>query len=182
MVVLAAMRAISSAFSGGQGSSSQRGSNFPRRFGSRLETEGVLEEKPGGKLVFRDFGPSLSEGDELIRKRLLECLAATPFTPPSPTELAVAEKWDESTAEEIADLLSEEGSIVKIAKGLYFHQDAIQAAQDRIRAHLEEHGSMTASLAKDLLESTRKYCIPLLEHFDRSGFTIRQGDLRKLRK
>ena len=31
---------------------------------------------------------------------------------------------------------------------------------------------------RDLLASSRKYVVPLLEHFDREGFTRRRGDVR----
>ena len=51
----------------------------------------------------------------------------------------------------------------------------------KLRAFLEENGRMTAGEAKDILGSTRKFSIPLLEHLDREGFTIRKGDYRELR-
>ncbi len=41
---------------------------------------------------------------------------------------------------------------------------------------------MTAGDAKNLLGSTRKYSIPLLEYLDQIGFTVRQGDKRVLKK
>ena len=35
---------------------------------------------------------------------------------------------------------------------------------------------------RDLLGSTRKYVVPLMEHLDASGATTRSGDLRRLRE
>jgi selenocysteine-specific elongation factor len=46
---------------------------------------------------------------------------------------------------------------------------------------LTEKGEMTAGSFRDLIGSTRKYTIPLLEYFDRSGLTIRIGDVRRLK-
>jgi selenocysteine-specific elongation factor len=46
---------------------------------------------------------------------------------------------------------------------------------------LTERGEMTAASFRDLIGSTRKYTIPLLEYFDRSGLTIRIGDARRLK-
>jgi len=40
---------------------------------------------------------------------------------------------------------------------------------------------MTAAAFRDLIGSSRKYTIPLLEYFDREGLTIRIGDIRKLK-
>jgi selenocysteine-specific elongation factor len=40
---------------------------------------------------------------------------------------------------------------------------------------------MNAAAFRDLIGSSRKYTIPLLEYFDRVGLTIRMGDIRKLK-
>jgi selenocysteine-specific elongation factor len=40
---------------------------------------------------------------------------------------------------------------------------------------------MTAASFRDLIGSSRKYTIPLLEYFDREGLTIRIGDVRRLK-
>jgi selenocysteine-specific elongation factor len=46
---------------------------------------------------------------------------------------------------------------------------------------LTQKGEMTAASFRDLIGSTRKYTIPLLEYFDRDGLTIRIGDVRRLK-
>ena len=51
-----------------------------------------------------------------------------------------------------------------------------------LRAHLEAHPEITAGEFRDLLQISRKYAIPLLEHFDNQRLTIRLGDKRVLRK
>ncbi|HSK30550.1 MAG TPA: SelB C-terminal domain-containing protein, partial [Candidatus Limnocylindria bacterium] len=50
-----------------------------------------------------------------------------------------------------------------------------------LRKFLSEKGEMTAASFRDLIGSTRKYTIPLLEYFDRDGLTIRIGDVRRLK-
>ena len=45
----------------------------------------------------------------------------------------------------------------------------------RLRRLFEERGPFTAAEAKDAMGTTRKFAIPLLEHFDRQGLTERQG-------
>ena len=147
-----------------------------------LAEEGVAVPGGEGKLRFRDYGPSLSPEDEQIKGQLLEALAEAPFQPPSPTELATHHGWGQDTTAEIARLLVDDGEAVQLGDGIYLHCDAIEEAQRRIRVHIEEHGNVTASQAKTLLGSSRKYSIPLLEYLDRIGFTLRRGDVRELRK
>ena len=105
-----------------------------------------------------------------------------PFTPPTPAELAEQHGWSEEVAQDLAGLLEEEAELIRMGDGILFHRDAVEDAQAKLRSHLEEHGSMTAGDAKNLLGSTRKYSIPLLEYLDQIGFTVRQGDKRMLKK
>ena len=78
-------------------------------------------------------------------------------------------------------MLVEEQKAIQLTEEVFLHQEAVAEARRRIGKHLEAGGSLTASEAKQLLGSTRKFGIPLLEHLDRIGFTVRRGDVRVLR-
>jgi selenocysteine-specific elongation factor len=147
-----------------------------------LAKEGIVTEAQGGKLRFRDFGPRLTPEEETMRAEVLAALKESPFVPPSPAEIAAKHARDPKVMAQIALLLEAEGEAVKLAEEIFFHREAMEEARKRLRAHLEANRTMTASDAKTVLGSTRKYSIPLLEHFDREGFTIRRGDVRELRK
>jgi selenocysteine-specific elongation factor len=41
---------------------------------------------------------------------------------------------------------------------------------------------ITVSRFRELLGTSRKYAVPLLEHFDHRRVTLRQGDLRYVRE
>jgi selenocysteine-specific elongation factor len=148
----------------------------------RLEASGELAVERGTQLRWRDHGPRLTAEEESRRGEIAARCLEQKLTPPSPEELAQEKGWDPAKAAELFELLAEEGELLKVAEGIYFHQQAIEEARERLREHLLEHGAVTAGDAKNLLGSTRKYCIPLLEHFDREGFTVRRGDLRELKK
>jgi len=45
-------------------------------------------------------------------------------------------------------------------------------------AYMHEHGKMTVAEARDVLETSRKYILPLLEHMDALRMTHRLGDER----
>lgn len=59
-----------------------------------------------------------------------------------------------------------------------FHPDVVVAARRRLEEHLDRHGEVTVAGFRDLIGSTRKYALPLLEYFDREKVTLRRGDLR----
>jgi selenocysteine-specific elongation factor len=70
--------------------------------------------------------------------------------------------------------------LVKVDDQLY--RDAqIAEIRSLLEAALRRDGAIGPAAFRDLLETTRKYALPLLEWFDAAGVTLRSGDLRVLR-
>ncbi len=61
---------------------------------------------------------------------------------------------------------------------LFFHRDALQDARHRLERGLARGAALSVSQLNSVLGTTRKFSIPLLEHFDRQGVIRREGDLR----
>ena len=59
---------------------------------------------------------------------------------------------------------------------------AAPEAKKRLLESISRTGFLASSAFKDELGTSRKYAIPLLEHFDEIGLTVREGDGRVLRK
>jgi selenocysteine-specific elongation factor len=79
------------------------------------------------------------------------------------------------------DTLLVRGSLVKVGDSIY-RGSQIAQIRARVESHLRSRESMTAAEFRDLLGTSRKYAVPLLEWFDARGITVRSGDLRTLRK
>ena len=62
-----------------------------------------------------------------------------------------------------------------------FARSAYDEAVRVLRAHLAEHRTLTVAAARDLLGSSRRYILPLLEWLDAHKVTRRVGDDRILR-
>jgi selenocysteine-specific elongation factor len=77
-------------------------------------------------------------------------------------------------------IAEEQGRLVTVATDMTFHQDAIARAQKLIADCVRSEGPMEPSCFRDLIGSSRKFAIPLLEHLDRIGFTRRVGNHRVL--
>ncbi|MCE5200562.1 MAG: selenocysteine-specific translation elongation factor [Armatimonadota bacterium] len=85
-------------------------------------------------------------------------------------------------AKEILALMLERGDIVKIAPDIAFHRDVLAEAENAIRSYLATNGQITVAQFRDLVGSSRKYVVPLLEYFDEKKVTRRAGDVRTLFK
>jgi selenocysteine-specific elongation factor len=70
---------------------------------------------------------------------------------------------------------------VRVTTDMYFLAASIDKLRQMLKNYLLEKGEMTAASFRDLIGSSRKYTIPLLEYFDRDGLTIRVGDIRRLK-
>ena len=78
--------------------------------------------------------------------------------------------------EGVIGFLVKQGTIVRLAEGVYLHKDVIAAAREKLSERKGQ--TIDVSQFKDLFGISRKVAIPLLEYFDREGATKRVGDSR----
>jgi selenocysteine-specific elongation factor len=115
-----------------------------------------------------------------LAERALQLWERAGLAPPRPAEAAVALSVTPAALQPVVDLLVRGGSLVR-AKDLVFHHAAVADLRARLVAHLQAHGQITPQEWKELVGASRKFAIPLAEHFDAEKVTLRVGDLRKLR-
>lgn len=140
----------------------------------------------GGELVAqgphvarRGFQPTLSPQQGALRDRLLSAFERAELTPPSITELP-ADVRDHPDLRALLRLLEADGKLVQLAPELYISALSIHAAIAVARERLAGRAALAPTDFKEIFPVSRKYLIPLLEWFDRSGVTTRRGDLRYL--
>lgn len=68
--------------------------------------------------------------------------------------------------------------MVKISEDLYFEKSILALAREKITAALRDKGEITVAELRDLLNTSRKYALPLMEYFDKEKLTRRVGDKR----
>ena len=77
-------------------------------------------------------------------------------------------------------LLVRLGVLVAVAPGGYLGRSTLEGAVATLRGAFPDGRLFAASEAREALGTTRRTAIPLLEHLDRGGVTVRLGDLRRL--
>jgi len=155
----------------------------PRLFRSIIDglvADGRLA-RSGSTVAIPGHRVSMNDADERLSERILAAIQAGNTMPPTTKQL---EEQFAVSSRRLADLLGvlvERGVVVKVAGDLAFAREVIDELQGRLRAHLEREKEITAAGFRDLIDASRKYSIPLLDYFDRSGLTLRSGDVRRLR-
>lgn len=126
--------------------------------------------------------PKLSAEQRAFFEKYVPLDAAEPFVPASLDGVSAAIKASGIAGIGKAfDTLLVRGVLVKIGDVLY-RGTQVEQAQQRIEAFIAQHGKMTMAEFRDLLGTSRKYAVPLLEWFDGRGITVRSGDYRMLRR
>jgi selenocysteine-specific elongation factor len=72
------------------------------------------------------------------------------------------------------------GVLVAVAPGSYLGRATLDRAVATLRHAFPDGRPFAATEAKEALGTTRRTAIPLLEHLDATGVTVRLGDLRRL--
>ncbi len=85
-----------------------------------------------------------------------------------------------TVGEDVFTALIEIGEIVQISNDVVYRQTDYKAIVEQIRTFLLENGKINAAELRDLLNTSRKYAIALLEHLDDVRMTKRVGDDRRL--
>jgi selenocysteine-specific elongation factor len=119
--------------------------------------------------------------EKILMERIKKILGEQPLAPPDLKEIEKQLGLSRAKLSEVIRLLERDGSVVRITTDMYFLATSIEQLRNTLRKFLSEKGEMTAASFRDLIGSTRKYTIPLLEYFDRDGLTIRIGDVRRLK-
>jgi selenocysteine-specific elongation factor len=143
---------------------------------------GELVLHGGGRIQPAGRAPTVDAEAQALRGRVLAAIDAGAYQPPTLGELASALGIDARSAREVVDSLVDDGSVWDFTHGLYLSADKARALERMIVENCEQHGHLELPSLRDRLATSRKFLIPLLEHFDARGLTARQGGERVLRR
>lgn len=146
----------------------------------RLEAEGVVA---GDRETVRrsGFSPRDDAALDRLKSAVLDLHRQAGPTPPRARELAEQlNASPDAVATAVRELVSE-GQLVRVRDDIHLAAEALEALRADLVAHLEEHGRIGTPAFKEMVGGSRKYAIPLAEHFDKERVTLRVGDERVLR-
>lgn len=138
-------------------------------------------ERRGASLARAGQRIELGADDRALVERALELYGRAGLEPPETPALAEELGVDPARLRSLLRHLEERGRVIKLASDWYADPAALAQAERMLIERLggEEEGADTGAF-KELFGVTRKYLIPILEYFDRSGLTRREGNRRVL--
>ena len=145
-----------------------------------LKTEGRLVER-NQHLALPTHQATFGQRDAQHLEAVETLFRERAFQPPDAEEITQATGIPLAAVERALKLLREHGRLVWVGQGLLFHREAIDQARQRLIEHIRQEGRLESVKFKYLVDTTRKYALPLLDYFDRTGLLRREGNTRYLK-
>jgi selenocysteine-specific elongation factor len=125
--------------------------------------------------------PRLSPQQSELANRIGAVYRKTGFVSPRRDELPQMLGASVEVLDPVFDYLAQTGEIVVISDKVVLHKEHVAESKLKLVEHLTKHGIIESGVFKDILGTTRKYSIPIMEYWDAKGFTKRVGNNRYLK-
>lgn len=142
-----------------------------------FEDKGSIESR-NNIIMIKGYVPAPSEKEAAVIEKVKDEFRSHLFTPPGVEELKEKLALNDEMLEEIINYLLETGYIVKVSSDMFFAREAVEKGKEILNEYFAREKELTLATARDLLGTTRKYALPLVEYYDRIRFTRRIGDIR----
>ena len=138
---------------------------------------GEMKRSPEGGVAHRSHTGEMPAADRQRCDRVLAVLLERRGMPPDEGEIGAALDLPPQVVKKTLLVLDARKEVFR-AGPMWFHAGWVEEAKKALAAHAKAKGPFTASEARELLATSRKFVIPFLEALDDRGFTRRQGDSR----
>ena len=149
-----------------------------------LVSAGAIESDRG-MLRVAGFDPlaGLSEQERGLADRIERMFLDSGIQPPPPAAVT----GNDRMKRKLFQLLLDSGQLVRLrtyerGSNIVVHSAFLRDVEAQIKAQYPYPEQFALSQVRDLLDSTRKYVVPVMEHLDAVGVTVRLGNLRRLRE
>jgi selenocysteine-specific elongation factor len=141
----------------------------------------------GGKLIIEksqvahaSAKVSVGVEEEKTIKELFDKIAGGRYAPPETKVIAKEMGIDVKKVNSMAELLVRENKLVRVATNMYVETGLIEQAKAEIKSRFAGK-QITPAEVRDILDTSRKYIIPILNYLDTIGVTRRRGETRIVR-
>lgn len=139
--------------------------------------EGITLQKDIVRLSEFSAGVSAIEAD--VKNKIIRLLDQGAYQPPTRAELQKDLKLSDKEITDILNLMNKEGIIVRINETFYLAKSRYDRIIEMLREFFKNKQTITVSEFRELLNTSRKYAMPIIEFLDTKKVTLRIGDVRK---
>ena len=128
-----------------------------------------------------DFQIHFTKRQNNIREKLLQTYRKAGLESPATDDVLAAFPQNEKTdARQVLESLVTGGDLVMLCPQICWYKDVYAQVCQTVKEHFAKEETLTLAQLRDLLGSSRKYTLAVLEYFDKNRITKKDGDLRRL--
>jgi selenocysteine-specific elongation factor len=132
----------------------------------------------GADVALKEFAGRHSDWRQDLTAKADQALAGTGLAGVDWQVLAEKMALPADKARAALDILLRQGTLVRVGEILVYRK-TIQYIARLIQQHFAANPTLTVAQLRDLLNTSRKVALPLLEYFDLHKYTVREGDNRR---
>ena len=145
---------------------------------ANMEGAGVI--RSGEKTVAAaDFQIRYSPEMEKMKNRIMGLYQKARFEMPTVDEVLATEK-DTANAKHIIDALETQGQLVRLSHQYYIDAEAYNWAFGELKNVVETNGQITLAEFRDIIGTSRKFAMAILDYLDNQKITQKVDDARVL--
>lgn len=144
--------------------------------------KGKMLKLEGQYVSLWDFNVVYTKEQENIKNFIIDEYLKNKFNPPKYAEIIPKLKNPEKVATQVYNALIDSGELVKVEQDIVFSKVSYDEAVNMLKNYLTENKYIQLGEFRDLLGTSRKYAMALLDYFDQLKITKRIEDKRILYK
>lgn len=127
-----------------------------------------------------DFEVAFTENQSKIKALLLSKFSENKYNPPKFSDILTENKFDKNQTQMVYNALIDMGFLIRLDEDIAFAKGAYEEAINLVAEQIKKNGCIQLGEFRDLLGTSRKYAMALLDNFDQQKITKRVEDKRIL--
>ncbi len=126
--------------------------------------------------------PKLNADQAAIAIKIIEIYKKNALASPKLEELPEMLGRNMRDISQVMNHLNQIGDLFNLPEKIVLHKDVLASTKKKLLDYLAINNAIEPAVFKDLIGTSRKYAIPILEYFDSIGVTKRVGNARLMKK
>jgi selenocysteine-specific elongation factor len=142
-----------------------------------------------GKVIFEaercrlaDFEVKMDKETKIAYQRIEQIYLETGFSSPNLKELyQTLDNIPQNKINDALSILIQQGKIAMLEQNVILHINTLKKARDIVVNKIKKDGCIQTGEFRDMINSSRKFAVAILDHFDKEGLTLRKESTRYLK-
>lgn len=146
---------------------------------AELAAEGRIK-RVADRYAMAEFTVHFTKRQNAIRDKLMQTYRQADLEVPGVDEVyPMFQLKEKDDCKQVLESLISSGQLVMLTPQLYYHYQTYQRVLEQTKAFFAEKEELTLAEFRDMLGTSRKYALAVLEYYDRNKMTKKDGDIRR---